>query len=236
LTDQHAAQLHGDHARQSEPTAGRTYVAGIDLAGESEQSADLALSAIEPKRDAVIVYIAEVTPPTVCTPDNRPTARIVETYEWTGQKHSALYQTLVDILRNVWHAAHVTVDATGIGATVASFLEQTLGPSVVEKFVFTAPSKSALGYDLLASINAGRLKMYTQNADTRIAPTFWRQVRASRYDLRGNQLLNFYVPESEGHDDHLMGLALVNRAASMMLPQAAGTQIVQKPRYSDGQF
>ena len=236
LTDQHAAQLRGSHARQSEPTPGAVYVAGIDLAGESEQPADVALSAAEPQQDAVTVTIAEVLEPDTLSPDPTPIAHVVEHYTWTGQKHAALYQTLVDILRHVWHCSHVTVDATGIGATVASFLEQALGQTVVEKFVFTSTSKSKLGYDLLAAINSGHLKTYSQNANPFLSAMFWRQVAASRYDLRNNHLLNFYVPTSEGHDDLLIGLALCNHAAGQILQAPAGTQIVQGPHYDDGRF
>ena len=42
-----------------------------------------------------------------------------------------------------------------------------------------------------------------------------QQMRAVRYDLRANQLMNFYVPESEGHDDYLISLTLCNRAAAL---------------------
>lgn len=236
LTEQHATHLRGTHARTSTPRAGAVYVAGIDLAGESEETADIALSAKEPKQDAVTVTIAEITPPDTLSPDRLPTAHVIEHYHWTGQKHAALYQTLIDILRNIWHCQHVTIDATGIGATVASFLEQALGPNIVEKFVFTSPSKSTLGYDLLAAINAGRLKMYTQNADQFIAPLFWRQIAASRYEMRASQTLNFYVPVSEGHDDLLMGLALCSHAAAQITQPAAGTHICQPKPYDDGRF
>ena len=54
----------------------------------------------------------------------------------------------------------MVVDATGLGQGTASFLERSLGSGVVEPFIFTAQSKSRLGFELLAAVNGGRLKMY----------------------------------------------------------------------------
>jgi hypothetical protein len=94
-----------------------------------------------------------------------PTIRIVQHYWWTGRKHRELFPQLVDLLKQVWHCRAVVVDATGVGAGVASFLVGAL-PGVARPFLFTAASKSALGYGLLAAVNGGRLKMYGEPPDT----------------------------------------------------------------------
>jgi hypothetical protein len=89
----------------------------------------------------------------------QPHIRIVAHYRWTGVRHTDLYPQLVDLLKNVWHCRRIVVDATGIGQPVASFLRQSIGHAVVP-FTFTAPAKSTLGFNLLAAINSGHLKMY----------------------------------------------------------------------------
>jgi membrane protein YqaA with SNARE-associated domain len=47
---------------------------------------------------------------------------------WTGVRHTALHAQLVHLARDVWRASVVVVDATGVGAGLASFLAATLLP------------------------------------------------------------------------------------------------------------
>lgn len=230
-------QLHGNHPAQSEPTPGKTYVAGIDLAGEAEQTADQAMNALTPKRDSVVVTIAELEHQAITSNTQETVCRVVCHYEWTGRRHRELYSTLVDILRNVWRCTRVTVDATGVGAGVASFLQDALGKSIVDQFVFTPATKSKLAYDLLAAVNAGRLKVYDQNAEPETARRFWSQIKLARYEMRSNQLMSFYVPEAEGHDDFLISLALCNHAAQDAASIAAQTAQLPAPQhYQDGRY
>ncbi len=83
----------------------------------------------------------------------RPLYRVVDRMAWTGVRHAALHAQLVDLAREVWRASAVVVDATGVGAGLASFLAAELGERggasavAVIPFVFTAASKSALGWD-----------------------------------------------------------------------------------------
>jgi hypothetical protein len=104
------------------------------------------------------------------------------------------------------------VDATGVGAGVASFLSGALGMSVVTPFMFTQPSKSKLGFELLAAINSGRAKMYAQD-DSEEYREFWFQMAKARSNFRANQTMNFYVDPAVGHDDFLSSLALLVEAA-----------------------
>jgi hypothetical protein len=125
----------------------------------------------------------------------------------------------VDLLKRVWHCRAVVVDATGLGAGVASFLTGAL-PGVARPFVFTAGSKSALGYGLLSAINAGRLATYADDGSPE-SVEFWQEMRLARSTLHENQRLSFYVDPREGHDDLLMSLALAVEAAAGAEPRIA---------------
>lgn len=222
LNAQQRAQMMGDHPRRQQPEEGKEYVAGVDLAGEDEEAQDAALRAAKPRRDSVVVTIAEVDEQPLIDLLVEPRLRIVEHCWWTGRKHRDLYAALVDILQTVWRCRRVVVDASGVGAGVASFLASALGSGVVEQFVFTARAKSDLGYALLAAVNGGRVKMYsgqpasgltTDVLTTDILREFWFEMEKARSEMRAGQTLNFYVAEKDGHDDFLMSLALCLRAA-----------------------
>ncbi len=217
LTARQRAQLAGEHARRHAPQAGRAYVAGIDLAGEAEEGEDAARRATCPRQDSTVLTIGEVDFARVAGGQPQAAVRIVEHYWWTGRRHSDLYPQLVDILKNVWKCRRVVVDATGVGQPVASFLRQALGPRVVP-FTFTAQSKSRLGFNLLAAVNSGRLKMYTADGSPEYAE-FWREMELARSHYRPNQTMAFEVDPARGHDDFLMSLALLVEAASRYEPR-----------------
>ena len=244
-------QLQGEHEVQEGPLPGRVYVAGVDLAGgplSQMGRGDEATRRLEPGRDSTVLTLAEVGaalthPSQLPSPaaageghatavvqgeDNLPTVRVVRHYWWTGRGPAELYGQMLDLLR-AWGVRRVAVDATGMGAGLASFLAAALGERV-EPVTFTQASKSRLGYELLAAIGQGRLKVYqaAHGASGGLPEweEFWRQARAARANLRANQTLSFYVPEAEGHDDFLVSLALCLRAAgSQALLPAAATMI-----------
>jgi hypothetical protein len=202
-------------------------VAGIDVAGEDEVAEDATLRSLKPRKDSTAVTICAVSWESIAGVEvgraarvpTEPTLRIVQHYWWTGRKHRELFGQLVDLLRNVWGCRAVVVDATGVGAGVASFLVGAL-PGVVRPFVFTAGSKSALGYGLLAAVNGGRLKMYAEDGSPERAE-FWQQMRLARSALHENQRLSFYVDPREGHDDLLISAALAVEAAAGAEPRVA---------------
>jgi hypothetical protein len=202
------AQLQGEHARRHWAEAGKSYIAGLDLAGEEEK--DAALLTPNPKRDATVVTIGEAVFSNGDDLIKEPRINIVEHYRWMGKKHTELYAQLVDILKNVWRCRRVVVDATGVGEPVASFLKKALGSRVVP-FHFTAPSKSELGFNLLAAVNSGRLKMYQGDGSAEYRE-FWGEMEKARSQYRPSQTMNFYVDPAQGHDDFLMSLALVVEA------------------------
>jgi hypothetical protein len=81
----------------------------------------------------------------------------------------------------------------------------------VTPFKFTQKSKSELGFNLLAAINAGRLKVYKGDGSEEYKE-FRGEMERARSQYRASQTMNFYVEPSQGHDDFLMSLALVVEA------------------------
>ena len=53
-----------------------------------------------------------------------------------------------------WQPKRIIVDATGIGAGLASFLQKALGGRVIP-FIFNSASKSALGWNFLSLCDTG---------------------------------------------------------------------------------
>jgi hypothetical protein len=144
-------QLQGEHSRLAKPEQGKIYVAGIDLAGEAETDEDTFRKSMNPRQDSTVITIGELDFSRVDIIQSQPVIRIREHYQWTGKKHTELYLTVVDLLRDVWYCRTIVVDSTGIGQPVASFLRQALGSRVIP-FNFTTPAKSELGFNLLANI------------------------------------------------------------------------------------
>ena len=233
LSRQQIALVLGEHHRQSHHEEKKTYIAGIDLAGEYEQET-LLRGALATKQsltdmrlprcarnddcrghDSTVITIAEVD----ATNPSQPVLNIVEQYRWTGTPHSQLYTQMTDILRNVWNCRRIVVDATGIGQPVASFLRKELGSRIIP-FVITTKSKSDMGFELLSFVNSGRLKLYEQDGSREYKETLFELERA-RVRYRPNQTMNFYVDPQEGHDDFLVSLALMVQAARDLVPREA---------------
>ncbi|MFQ5861385.1 MAG: hypothetical protein ACE5IG_07565, partial [Dehalococcoidia bacterium] len=214
LSAQQQAQLQGSHSRRSFPQRGGVYVAGLDLAGGGEEGSNSS-------QDATVLTIGELDFSSCDELLPEPTIRVVEHYRWVGLPHDQLYPRLLDILRQVWGCRRVVVDATGLGAGVASFLARALGRAVVEPFTFTAQSKSRLGFDLIAAVNVGRLKMYGADGSEEYQG-FWRELGRAKAQYRPNRTLNFFVDPAEGHDDYLMSLALLVQAGRYVPRVARG--------------
>ena len=168
-------------------------------------------------RDATVVTIGEVE---VGGRLDAPSVRVVEHYRWTGEPHHALTPSLVELLRRTWRCRRVVVDATGLGTGVASGLVKAMG-GAVEPFVFTSGSKSRLGFELLGAVNTGRVSAYAGDGSSEYAE-FWREMELAQARYRVNQTMDFFVEASRGHDDYLMSLALMVRAAASPARTARG--------------
>ena len=211
FSPQQKAQLQGNHARKPAPDSGKLYVAGIDLAGEIEAVEDFRLRALKPRRDSTVITIGELDYSVVDGVRKQPGVKIVEHYRWTGTGHTELYSQIVDLLKDVWGCKRVVVDATGIGQPVASFLRHAIGSKIIP-FTFTPQSKSLLGFNLLAAVNSGRLKMYAADGSPEYQQ-FWSEIDLAESQFRANQTMNFSVDPAKGHDDFLISAALVLAAA-----------------------
>ncbi len=222
LTQAQLATLSGGHVRRHAPDQGKTYVAGVDLAGEEEQVDELILT--RPSRDATVITIAELEAIQRSTAlPIQPSLKVMEHYSWIGKKHSEVFNQMLHILKDTWGVSRVVVDATGIGEPIASFLRQAMG-SRVAPFVFTQKSKSELGFELLAFINSARLQLYKQDGSEDYQELM-RQLERAKSVYRPNQTLNFFVNPSEGHDDYLMSLALLVWAAKDYRPRTARGEV-----------
>jgi hypothetical protein len=200
------AQMHGDHLRRTRAEPGRLYALLIDVAGEEDDPENP-----NPVRDSTALTVVEVVRPGKDEVEKLPRYRVVDRRLWTGTRHTDLYATLVDLALSTWKAQRVIIDATGIGAGLASFLTKALGPKLVP-FVFTPQSKSDLGWGFLAAVDSGRYKEYAVDDQTDTA-LFWKQVAAADYELLDGpqRRMRWSVRDPELHDDLLMSAALVAR-------------------------
>ncbi len=139
------------------------------------------------------------------------------------------------LLQDVWDISYASIDASGIGAGIADFLQTSLGKDKISKVVFSANVKSRLGFDFLSAVNSGRFKMY-QWDDSEECREFWHQAEKAKFSIRANQQINFYVDERDGHDDFLISAALTIAAAGIFRPPAASTMLSAGIPYQDGDY
>ena len=207
------ALMRGDHPRQTEPTPGRRYALLLDVAGEDEEAGDaLERMMLEnPRRDATALTVVEVE----VRPGQLPTYRTIDRRLWLGVKHTALHSQVLALARH-WHARWLVVDATGVGAGLASFLEKALG-EIVMPTIFSARAKSDLGWRFVGIVESGRYQDYAPD-DTPETRQFWYEVGACQYEVRPgpDKLLRWGVWETpaydgliaRGHDDLLVSASL----------------------------
>jgi hypothetical protein len=174
------AAMLGSHPPQVQPEEGKIYAFTIDVAGQEEVSPQLYLPSMEAmhvggSRDSTCLTIFEVDLSTNDDPViQAPRYLVVHRQLWTGVKHTHLYAQLRNFIE-IWNPRHVVVDATGVGETIASFLDAAF-PTLIIPFKFSAASKSKLGWDFIALIETGRYREYA-------APTVPQALAASPKNL-----------------------------------------------------
>ncbi|HZT97267.1 MAG TPA: hypothetical protein VFB34_10585 [Chloroflexota bacterium] len=220
-------KMHGDHERQQAPVSGVRYVAGVDIAGQVVQPFRSGTPLLN-RHDETVITLAEVSREGASV--SLPIVRVVEHYRWRDLTHVEQYDRILRLFRDTWQPARVSVDATGIGAGLTSFLDSAL-PGRIDPVMFTSRSKSELGFGMLSAAETGRLRIY--RSEGRTMHEFWQQLRRARYQLRASEEINFAVPQAEGHDDFVMSLALCVRAATALTPPAAGTLLRAQPGPDD---
>jgi hypothetical protein len=191
-------RMQGEHSPASLPLPGRIYAMLLDVAGADEaadQGGDpAAWDLTNPGRDATALTIIEVD----LTGREEallraPVYRCIQRRQWVGVRHSDLYTELL-ALADLWRPRYLVVDATGVGAGLAAFLQRAL-PGRVLPFLFNSTSKSKLGWDFLAIVDAGRWReakneitgIENREPDERrftpLDSLFFRQLEFCRYEI-----------------------------------------------------
>ncbi|HEX7598111.1 MAG TPA: hypothetical protein VF518_07840, partial [Polyangia bacterium] len=208
---------------EAAPTPAPAYCLLVDLAGEDAGAADGA-ELHNPGRDATALTIVEVDLGTLADPlIQAPTYKVVQRRQWVGAKQSVQYAELLALARG-WNARWLVVDATGVGAGLASFLGRALAGRVIP-FVFSSASKSELGWKFLALVDAGRWKEFSlADSDSkfqeqaRLQAEFFNQLAFCQYEILPGpeKKMKWGVPDGKRdpangallHDDLVVSAAL----------------------------
>ncbi len=188
---------------------------------------------IRTRRDSTVITIGRVHYNEL----NLPCIEVVHHQWWTGLPYLEQYAATVALAER-WGVRSLVIDATGLGAGLASLLVKQLGEERVLPFTFTRPGKSRLVYQLLSLLNSGRLKLYAAaQAPAGIYEECWQQLRKARYRLPAPEVLDIYVDPTDGHDDFLISLALLTEALNILTTPAASTLIRPRRFYGEeGRF
>jgi len=224
------ALMRGQHPRLRQPVSPGHHLITCDVAGAAEDAtADAILAPVSPRRDSTALTVVRVER----LQNGLPCYLVQDRYLWTGVPHRDLLPTLVRI-DQIWQPTQFIIDATGIGAGLASFLRAELGHRLLP-FVFTAQSKSQLGWDLLGLCNSGRLQDHAPDHSPEQAQ-FWREVLAADYELTNDasRRMRWGVADPTVHDDLLISAALV--AAADVQAHAGPSHTVEAPDPLDPAF
>ena len=136
----------------------------------------------EGTHDSSVALIFEVDPVGQADPLIRaPTHRLVFGKVWEGLPQMQLYGELKGLIEH-WDPRQVVVDATGVGAGLASFLLKTF-PGRVTAFTFTSASKSQLGWDFLSAVETGRFKLFRAEESHPLLARLKRELAECRYEV-----------------------------------------------------
>jgi hypothetical protein len=202
------ALIRGGHAELFAPQAGCIYALTLDVGGgAADRSGEMDNPA---DHDSSAALVFEIDLSSLADPLVRaPTYHLVSGRVWNGVAHTRLYAELRALIEH-WHVRHVVVDATGVGAGLADFLGKAF-PGRVIPFVFTAASKSQLGWNFLSAIETGRFKLFHSNEDHPLLARLWRELEECGYQVGtgAGQSLHWGAPPGAGkHDDLLVAAAL----------------------------
>lgn len=216
------ALVEGTHPRLGErppaavEPAGAVYVAGLDVGGET-------LTQTRRDPDRTVLTVARVLSPPPGALLAEPAIEVVAIYTWRGAGHGELAGAIAGLARDRWRLRRLAIDATGIGEGLAAALASpgvTAGGLEVLRLRLSRERKSALGYALQAAAAAGRLRLHAADGSPE-REELLGQLRLARAVYLPGRLLAFDVAEADGHDDHLLSLALCVEAAAGAAPLTA---------------
>jgi len=215
-------RMQGVHPPHSAPQPGALYALCIDVAGQDPEGESA--PAAPDRRDCTACTLFALHVPASGAPQRaadsplgspasgdplagRAQYRVVRRWWWRGVGQAELYARLVD-LAETWQPRRLVVDATGLGAGVASFLQQRYG-SRVSPFTFSTQTKSQLGWAFLAICDTARFKDHARDGSAAQAE-FWRQVQAAEYEVLPGpgRRLRWGAWQPGAHDDLLISAAL----------------------------
>lgn len=233
------ALMVGLHEKQVQPSAGKVYAMLIDVGGEEESQTDghgqakgqgqargygqakgqgqalpLRENETNARRDATALTVVEVDLGSLQDElIKAPTYKVMFRKLWVGVQHTKIYGEIL-ALAKLWGVKKLVVDATGVGAGLASFLDRAL-PGIVIQFKFNSATKSQLGWDFLSVVDTGRFKDYAPaDSDQTL---FFEQLEACQYAITPgvDRRMKWGVPDgmrnSSGefvHDDLIISAAL----------------------------
>lgn len=202
--------------RASSPPQGARLRANGEELGVREPSLLASPTSPQVAHDLTALTIVDIIPAPSTSPQ-LPLYRVVARFGWQGVSHADLYPILRH-LRDQWHARYFVIDATGLGAGLASLLSKIWSPSecLVLPFTFTARSKSDLGWSFLSIIETHRFQDHAPSDSDEGYLQFWRQLPAVTHILRPDQTLSWGVPsgsmdpltQTPLHDDWVISASL----------------------------
>lgn len=206
--------MRGSHEPLILPQPGKIYAFLIDVGGEAGGVKE---GEEDREHDATALTVVEVDLATLTDPALKaPTYRVALRQAWTGLGQPALFAR-IKALADTWKPRRLVVDATGIGAGLAAYLQKAY-PGKTRPFVFTSNSKSNLGWDFLSVCDTGRFRDYRATSGDEAQQTFWSQVAACQSESTGQtgQRIRWGVPDGSRdpgtgraiHDDLLVSAAL----------------------------
>jgi hypothetical protein len=215
------ALMRGEHTRRHAAEPGHHYALLIDVAGEDETAGTVIERQLleNPRRDATAITMVDVFADAGSA--GRPREyHVVDRKLYLGSRHTTLHGQILALAR-LWHATWVVVDATGVGAGLASFLAHALGDADrggrVVRVEFSPNVKSEMGWAFVALVETGRYREYAEDeaSETR---QFWYEVAACKYEISSGpeKRMRWGVWEApaydgliaRGHDDLLISAAL----------------------------
>ncbi|MBE0411762.1 MAG: hypothetical protein IBX69_18700, partial [Anaerolineales bacterium] len=120
---QRQALMQGRHSKMFSPLEDELYAILVDIAGEDEGAGGepgIDFELANPARDSTALTVVRVDLSTLGDElIQAPTYQVVNRYLWTGIKHTHLYGQ-IKALAQLWNVRWLVVDATGVGAGMAS--------------------------------------------------------------------------------------------------------------------